>query len=274
MSDLASAARPSLRIGQYWDAEEVPPYIEDLSATFRAHNPDFDHRIYSEADTERLIRERFGSRELAAFQACAVASMQSDYFRYCFLLAFGGIYADVDYRCVRSLRPLLDGPTRGEIFLGPGEFQLGGREASRVWSGFLAFSEPGHPFLRLALDIATANLEARIAERVWPVGHKAIAAIWLTAGPGILTAMRLIRDWGSFDAFLDGIVGTEAEPFGELYCETIGDYERVEEAFEGVRVSPFHNMLRWVEDVPVSDLPYKETDTHWHNVSTAIFRQR
>lgn len=273
MSDLRSAtAAPSLRIGQYWDDEDVPGYIADGLATFRNGNPDFDHRVYSEAETERFIAARFGERELAAFRACAVPSMQSDYFRYCFLLAFGGIYADADYRCIGTLRPMFDRLEEGEVFLGPGEQTIEGRDARRVLSGLLAFRRPGHPFLRLALDIATANLEARIAERVWPRGQNVRAAIWLTVGPGILSVMRWIREWGSFAAFLEAAAGTKAEPFGHLYCETIGDYERIVEAFEGVRVSTHDGLFQWVEEIPASDLPYKGGDTHWVNVKSEIFR--
>jgi hypothetical protein len=267
----ALAAPPSLRIGQYWNTEAVPDYIADLFVTFRDRNPDFHHRVFDEAEAEGFIAERFGPREAAAFRACAVPSMQSDYFRYCFGLAFGGVYADADYRCLRSLRSLLDGLEGGEIFLGPDTHPLNGRETKRVWSAFFAFREAGHPFLRLALDIATANMEARIAERVWPAGHNVRAAIWLTVGPGIPTAMRLIHEWGSLDAFVEGIAGSDAEPFGELYCEAIGSYERIVEAFEGVRVSPSESMFAWVGR-PEAPLPYKETDVHWHNVTTTIFR--
>lgn len=267
-----AAAPAGLRIGQYWDSEAVPGYVADLFATFRQGNSDFHHQIFSRPEAERLIATHFGPRELAAFRACAIPSMQSDYFRYCFVLAFGGVYADADYRCVGPLGRLVERLDKGEIFLGPTEHRLKGREARRVWSGFFAFREPGHPFLRLALDIATANLEARIAERVWPRGQKVRPAIWLTVGPGIPSAMLWIREWGSFEAFLETIAGTEAEPFGGLYCEAIGDYGRIVEAFDGVRVSPHESMLRWVEDVPVSELPYKAGDAHWHNVTTEIFR--
>jgi Glycosyltransferase sugar-binding region containing DXD motif len=270
MSDLAEAS-PSLRIGQYWDSEEVPADVAALIATFRDLNPDFRHRVFSEAGTERFLAERFGPREVAAFRACAIPSMQSDYFRYCFLLAFGGVYADADYRCVASLRSLLDDSAGGELFLGPRTHDLNGHETRRMFSGLIAFRQPGHPFLRVALDIATANMEARVAERIWPVGEHVVPAIWMTVGPGILTAMRFLREWGSFETFLERIAGTLAEPFGELYCEAIGDYDRIVEAFEGVRVSPYESMFAWIDQAE-DPLAYKKTDVHWHNVKTEIFR--
>lgn len=263
---------PEACIGQYWHADEIPDYIRGLFATFRDRNADFDHQVFSEAEAERFIAQRFGQREAAAFRACAVPSMQSDYFRYCFVLALGGVYADADYECLRPLRPLLESLEGGEIFLGPTPHTMAGRDAKRVWSGFFAFRRPGHPFLRLALDIATANVEARIPERIWPPGEMVVESIWLTVGPGVPSLMRFLFEWGSFDAFIAATRETPAEPFAGLYCETVGSYDRIVEAFDGVRVSTHEEMLYWIADAPSATLPYKQTDSHWHNVETRIFR--
>lgn len=266
----AEGCRPS--IFQYWHSAEVPEPIAELFATFRDRNPDFRHRVFSETEAEEFIAAHCGSRELQAFRTCAVPAMQADYFRYCAVLAQGGIYSDADYRCVRPLNPFLDQcDGGGTIFLRPDPHTLAGREAKRALNGFFAFPDPGHPFLRMTIEIATANLEARIAERVWPVGENVTAGIWLTVGPGIFTVMRAIHNWGSFDAFLGGVKETLAEPFGELFCEVIGDYERLAEACEGVRFHPFESLFTWV-DHPEQLLSYKETDRHWKNVRTRIFR--
>jgi hypothetical protein len=242
-----------------------------LFSTFRDCNPDFHHQVHSEAGAERFIAEHFGSRELAAFRACAVPAMQADYFRYCAVYVLGGIYADGDYRCLRSLRPLVDGDHPGEVFLSPTVARVNARKTRYVWNGFFAFREPGHPLLKLAREIATANVEARIAERVWPAGSNVGMSLWCTLGSGVFTLMRFMRDWGSFDAFIEGIAGSPAEPFGELYCEVVGSHERVAEAFDGVRVSPFERLANWVGD-PEGPLPYKDTEAHWANFKTPIFR--
>jgi Glycosyltransferase sugar-binding region containing DXD motif len=269
-----SEPRPGDRrpvLSQYWNTEAIPDYIADLLATFRDRNPDFRHLVCDEAGAEEFIGTHFGPREVAAFRACAVPSMQSDYFRYCVVLALGGVYSDADYECVRPLRPLLSGLEGGEIFLSPTEHPLNGRTTRRVWSAFFAFRGPGHPFLALALEIATANIEARISERIWPPGERVVESIWLTVGPGVPTLMRFILEWGSFDAFVEGVAGSPMEPFAQQYCEVIGDYDRIVEAFEGVRVSSAESMFSWVGR-PEQPLPYKDTDLHWQNVRTRIFR--
>lgn len=256
---------------QYWDTDAIPGDVATLLDSFRRHNPDFEHRVYSESSAERFIAEHFGPRELRAFQACAVPAMQADYFRYCAMLIMGGVYADADYHCTRSLQPLLDRCNGGVLFLRPDEHVLMGREAKRVLNGFLAFRRPGHPFLQLTLEVATANIEARIAERTWREGERVPAAIWLTVGPGIFTSLRLISNWGSFETFVEATAGTHAEPFAGLYCEVIGDYGRLQDAIQGIEFGSFAEMLTWV-DHPCVPPAYKETERHWQNVTTRIFR--
>lgn len=258
-------------ISQYWDTDDVPSYVADLCASFRMHNPSFPHRLFSESDTERFIATHFSPREVAAFQGCAIPSMQSDYFRYCVVYALGGIYSDVDYRCVGPLSPLLDRIEGGELYFGPTVHTIQDREAKWIWSGFFAFTKARHPFLRLALEMATVNMEERLAERLWPTGQKVIEGIWLTVGPGIPTFLSLLRDWGSFDAVIKATAGRPAEPFAKLNCEVIGDYERIEEAFEGVRIAEHHEMVKWVKS-PDFSLPYKDTSIHWKNAESEIFR--
>lgn len=257
-------------IWQYWDSESIPPYVDELLATFEDLNGDLGHQVFSERDAAALIAESFTARELAAFEACAVPSMQSDYFRYCVVLSRGGIYADADCRCLTSLRPLLERDQQGELFFRPDAYPVGGHSLHRFASSFFAFREPGHPLLRLSLDIATANMEARICERVWAKGENVIASIWLTVGPGIFTMLHYLDVLGSFDRLIAAAAGTEAEPFMDLYCQVIGSRDRVAEAFDGVRLSSFHEMSSWIG--PDAPLAYKETDVHWQNVTTSIFR--
>jgi hypothetical protein len=257
---------------QYWNTETIPEDVAALIATFQERNPDFRHRVFSEAEAERFIESHFGARERDAFRACAVPAMQADYFRYCAVLAYGGIYADADYRCVRPLRPLLDDCEGGIVFLRPDMHRVNGREAMRVLNGFFAFGEPNHPFLRLTLDIATANMEARLAERIWAVGEEVPTGIWLTVGPGIFSLIRFLYNWGSFDVFMESAIGTPLEPFGRLFCEVTGDYNRVVEACEGVRFSSFESMFSWI-DHPDQAPAYKEgKDPSWHHVKTGLFR--
>lgn len=102
---------------QYWDSGSPPEEVAELIETFREHNPDTPHLVFSESEAERFIAEHFGPREVEAFRACALPAMQADYLRYCAVFALGGIYADADCECHRALQPLVDRSEGGHLFL-------------------------------------------------------------------------------------------------------------------------------------------------------------
>lgn len=256
-------------IVQYWDTEEVPDYLEERIASFRARNPGMRHLLFDERTAAHFIAERIGQREAEAFRACAVPTMQSDFFRYCAAFALGGVYADVGYRCIAPLDALLEQADGGRLFrVEPFGFLL---------SGLFAFRFPGHPLPRLALDVIVTNVERRVAERVQMV-----------TGPWVLSGLSALHRLGS-DAALRreaaerGIErlaeplrrdaaamapsagGREAiEPMIEPMLDAVGDYARVTEAFDGVRTTRYASSRRWVRE-PEAPLPYKRSERYWVN---------
>ena len=256
---------------QYWHSDEVPTEVDGLIASFRECNPDMEHLLFDEPRAERFIARHVGPRELAAFRACAVPAMQADYFRYCAVLTLGGIYCDADFECRGPLGPLLEEIDTGQL--------LGLPRLPPAWSeqtifgaagpvgrhrilnnSFFAFNGPGHPFLRLSLDIATANIERRVVEDVS-----------LTTGPGVFTSLYLIRQLMSLDAFREyashGVLG----PLAPLTCEVVGEIERVERAFDGVRIMTGEEYRRWFVNLG-RNLSYKESEVHWPRWAVSIFR--
>jgi mannosyltransferase OCH1-like enzyme len=259
-SNIRADDRPLI---QYWHEEHPPTYISELLISFRDRNPDMRHLILNESTATELIEEHFTEREIAAFHACAIPAMQADYLRYCAVLALGGVYADADYRCVGELRSLSG--AGGVLFERP-------RPTDELPSGvlinaFFAFDSPGHPLLKLAMEIATKNIEARVTESVWG-----------TTGPVIFTALVLLRRLGSIDAFLQFTRDQRLEVAldgkrkwdPEFFCAAVGDYARVAEALEGVSVLPCSALDKWISDEVQA--PYKRTEDHYLNVRTSIYR--
>jgi len=236
------ATAGALPIVQYWHDGEIPSEIAELTATFRALNPDMPYAIFDESEATNFVELHFGPREAATFRACAVPSMQGDYFSYCAAVALGGVYCDVGFRCLRPVGGLLGSIDEGVLFR---------MESGVVIHGFFAFKLPRHPLPRLALDIATANIERRVAERVNMV-----------TGPWIFNGLLQIREAETLDlAPPDSKV--DAEALAASFRETIGDYGRVEEAFEGIKIAPLRE-TEWIAK-PDRPLAYKESDLDWVN---------
>lgn len=235
---------------QYWHQDVLPDYLEEHLETFGELNPALPHVVFSRATAEAFIGTHFTDREVKAFRSCAVPAMQADYLRYCAVYAVGGIYSDADARCVADLGPLLDG-RGGELFAGKNGI---------VHNAALSFPAPRHPLPGLAVELATMNVERRLSEKVWAV-----------TGPGVLHVLEWLRDAGSLDAFL-ALVGDALGPCrdGPGVCEMIGDYRRVSDAWEGVRVSPPERLRSFIRH-GLPDLPYRRSDTHFPNFVGSIY---
>ncbi len=230
-------------IVQYWHSSEVPREIAKLTATFRESNRDTPYLIFDERGAGAFIERHFGPRETEAFHACAVPSMQGDYFSYCVAVALGGIYSDVGFRCLRRLRGLVDSIDRAVLFR---------RESDGVViHGFFAFRGPGHPLARLALDVATANVERRVAEHVNMV-----------TGPWIFNGLVQVHEAETLE-LEPPKAAVDTAALASSFREAIGDYERVEKAFEGVDVAPLRE-TEWIAK-PAAPLAYKESDLDWVN---------
>jgi hypothetical protein len=240
---------------QYWHKEEIPSEVARLIATFRECNPDLRHLVFHETTAEQLIAEHLTARELAAFRACAVPSMQGDYLRYCAAWALGGIYSDVSFRCLRSLRALVETTDRGELFRR--------EDTGTVINGFFLFKEPGHPLLRLSIDVATTNIERRAADQVNMV-----------TGPWVFNGLLELRRAGSLEMLQQPGIDPSVAPLMESFHEAIGDYARVEAAFDGIRIMPLGSTTQWIGRSE-ERLAYKQGDldwVNWHRRGETIFR--
>jgi hypothetical protein len=239
---------------QYWHSGDVPDDVAQLIDTFRGANPELRHLLFCRPEAEELIAEYFGERQVAAFRACAVPAMQADYFRYCAVFALGGIYADADYRCMQALTPLIEETDGGLLFgrLGLGSFI----------NAFFCFTQPKHPLLRLAVDVATSNVERRSMRNVN-----------VATGPWVFTGLSAIRRLGSFEAAWDLMTerhGGKSSPYHEdvrqllvSMVEEVGDADRIVDAFGDVRTESIKKLMpEWV-DTPETRLEYKRGETHW-----------
>lgn len=260
---------------QYWDADELPDDLAELATSFERLNPERRHLVFNAREADAFIARHFTERELSAFRSCRSPAMQADYFRYCALLVLGGLYCDIDTRCVRDLDSLIEGVDRGELFQ---------RVDGGIENALIIFKAPGDPLLELTLAIATTNIERRVSEDVR-----------VTTGPVIFSALYLLLRLGSIEAFvelmLEGkldssiplprgahrlitddpanrVVGDLA-PFTDVVCELVGDCATLAKTLDGVRVSLVTRYAHWITPVHAR---YKATDAHWSKASTSIYR--
>ncbi|QKV94833.1 glycosyltransferase [Streptomyces sp. NA02950] len=138
---------PSL-IHQTWKDTDVPPRWRAWAASWRRHHPDWEYRLWTDADNRAFLEKHY-PWFLPVYDGYPEPIMRADAIRYFLLDHYGGVYADLDFEC---LRPTTDLLTDCELVLGlePEEhtrLSLARRRGLRrvVGNAFLA-SRPGHPF--------------------------------------------------------------------------------------------------------------------------------
>lgn len=268
-----------LHLFQYWDSESPPPEIVPLLDSYRAQNPNMHYRCFDRSAAASFIGMNFDRRRLAAFDSCAVPAMQSDYFRYCAVLAAGGFYSDADTYCVAPLEPLLPATADAVLFYkepflpaGVDEAMFRNAKLLQVMNGVFGFRRAGHPLMEALVEIATVNIERRISN-----------SVWLTTGPAIVSALYLLSRMttqqrsrlsdSSAIGMIPNLWFTEGQKF--TFFQIVHDYVssrhlNFERLFDGISVVRYVDILdRYIKQ---PDLSYKTTGTHWENWKESIFR--
>lgn len=165
--DVWLAARNAIPrvIMQYWDTDHPPPALQAIMASWQAAEG-FEYLLFDRASARHFLRRHLGPEWEAALRLARHPAEESDYFRLCFLLVQGGVYADCDDRLLHALDPLLEGRTGLVAF----------REPTGTIGNNLLLASPRSPVL------AQAAIAARQA-----LARGDNDSPWAKTGPALLT---------------------------------------------------------------------------------------
>ena len=244
-----------MKLFQYWDTDSPPDDVAAWIEGFRAQNPEFKHRLYSRDSASRFIRKHLGQREQKAFDAIAVPSMQSDYFRYCAVETLGGLYLDADYQPGQ--------PLSGLIAQAPHALML--KWWGHVVGGALMCREPGNAFIRACRELTTDNIENRRFPSAFTAG-----------GPGVMNAIRLLFEPEAhyeIMASYDNPNGRhwQAEELHALARNLVEVTPELRAAYASFTVIHCLAAEKWLGTKAPG---YKRTPTHWTNWSGSIYRDQ
>ncbi|HEV7457176.1 MAG TPA: glycosyltransferase [Roseococcus sp.] len=154
-------------IMQYWDTGHPPAGLRPLIESWRGA-PGFEHHLFDRNSAQHFLRAHLGPEWSRALRLARHPAEESDFFRLCFLLVRGGIYADCDDRLIMPLAPLVQGRTGLVVF----------REPGGVIANNFLMATPHHPVLAQAAVAARQALVRRDHDSPWS-----------KTGPGLLTRM-------------------------------------------------------------------------------------
>jgi len=179
---------------QYWDDPMAVPsdVLGCLDSWNALREEGITIRMFGDASARVYIAERYGPREVAAFERCRHPAMRSDFFRMSYLLAEGGLYVDADDVLVGDGWREIFRDNRMKVQPFCYDINVGGMvSATEIRRAdlptedriFYVNNNPiaapaGHPVLQRALG--------RAADRL--LGDNPTPEIQSTTGPGNLTA--------------------------------------------------------------------------------------
>ena len=131
-------------IHQTFKSGDLPPRMKEAADSWKRLNSGYDYQFHDDAAQEALIRDDFGEAAFRAYSRIEGGAFRADFWRYCVLWKTGGVYADIDTMARMPLDELIGAEDR---FIAPNAGEVD-------WALFNAFIcvEPGHPFLRQAID--------------------------------------------------------------------------------------------------------------------------
>lgn len=153
------------RILQFWDTDELSEDVAELTGSWRAENPGWEHVRHTDRTARAWLESLPDPRLRRAYRSARKPAQKADLLRLALLFYEGGVYADADDRCTAPLEPHV-----------AGRFVVAAQEGrGSVGNNFLA-AAPGHPLIGEALELAVTAMLRGDAD-----------TIWLSTGPGLLT---------------------------------------------------------------------------------------
>ena len=89
------------KIHQIWLGGELPEEYKRLTDSWLKYNPDWEYKLWTDSDIDEL--ELINKK---TFNSIKNLGMKSDLLRFEILNKFGGMYADVDFECLKPLDDL------------------------------------------------------------------------------------------------------------------------------------------------------------------------
>ncbi|KAI8609440.1 nucleotide-diphospho-sugar transferase [Chytriomyces sp. MP71] len=167
-------------------------------------NPNYTYKLWTDADNRALVAQQY-PWFLATYDGFDDPIMRADASRLFYMHQYGGVYADLDFECLKPLDPLLKSHAAvlGSMTTGSSFFM----RVHALPNAFMA-SRPGHPFwLSCARRIMRGRNQmwgGTVEQRTGPVmlyrclkGYQrtsgwSVDPVWVT--PKVYLSFLVVRD--------------------------------------------------------------------------------
>lgn len=187
---------------QTWETKDIPCDLYNITVgTWRTNNPEYEYKLFDAQERLTFLETHFDEDIVDTYKDIIPGALKADFWRYCVLYVHGGVYVDLDTKCLGNIDAFLE----NREFVTVVDLNKNPYEGKHNLSnGFIA-SVPGHPILKGCIE--------RIKKQVLFNELPPSRLDW--TGPGVVgreTNLYLGRDE------TDSFVGMEGEhDGGKLY---------------------------------------------------------
>jgi len=132
------------------------PNMSRLIESFKQSG--WEYKFYTDDVSRDLLTKHFPPEVLEAYDTLRPGAFKADLFRYCVLLIYGGVYADMDVMLESNLDAAIAPDVGFMVPVDEPGLPVGKRMC--LWNGFIA-AAPGHPFLAKAIETVVNNIRNR-----------------------------------------------------------------------------------------------------------------
>jgi mannosyltransferase OCH1-like enzyme len=129
----------------------IPEPMAAAMNTWKQLNPGYIHHVFDEDAVRDFFRQHFEPEYLEGYDLIVAPAFKTDFWRYCVLYKFGGIYADSKMILLRSLDTVLRPEDDMVVFVD---------EVDSIQIACLAFT-PGHPVLEGVIKAILRHVKER-----------------------------------------------------------------------------------------------------------------
>lgn len=137
-------------IWQTMKSNMVPSLMKEYADSWINLNPEYEYRFFDDADIIEFISLQF-PHFLSAYQSIKYGASKADLWRYLMMYKHGGVYADMDCKCLQPMANWIDPEATFTTQIG----------INRDICQWLIITEPGNPIFLRAAEKSLENIQQK-----------------------------------------------------------------------------------------------------------------
>ena len=97
-------------IHQSWKTKDIPHsiYKKEWVDSWKQENPEWEYRLWTDEDNRNLVKKYY-SQYLHLYDGYERSIAKADISRFFYMHKYGGLYADLDFKCLKSMDSIIKG---------------------------------------------------------------------------------------------------------------------------------------------------------------------